>query len=96
MFRSVESNRLFWHLSISGIVTFKKSEALREVAKMAPLNRLLIETDTPYLARQTKRGKQNEPSFLPETAQVVAEAKGIRVEAVAKATFENAGILFQF
>ncbi|HSX10996.1 MAG TPA: TatD family hydrolase, partial [Chlamydiales bacterium] len=51
-----------WCLSLSGIVTFKKSEALREVAKMAPLKQLLIETDTPYLAPQSRRGKPNEPS----------------------------------
>ena len=79
-----------WHLSISGIATFKKSEALREVAKIVPLNQLLIETDTPYLAPQSKRGRQNEPAFIPETARAIAMAKGISVEEVAKATFENA------
>jgi TatD DNase family protein len=79
-----------WHLSISGIVTFKKSEVLRDVAKIVPLNQLLIETDTPYLAPQTKRGRQNEPAFIPETARVIAAAKGISVEEVAKATFDNA------
>lgn len=84
-----------WHLSMSGIITFKKSDVLREVAEMAPLHRLLIETDTPYLAPQSKRGRQNEPAFLPEIARVIAAAKGISVEEVAKATFENAGRLFQ-
>lgn len=84
-----------WHLSLSGIVTFKKSEELREVAKMVPLNQLLIETDTPYLAPNSKRGKQNEPAFMPETARCIAEAKGIAVEEVARATFENAVALFK-
>ncbi|MBU6382726.1 MAG: TatD family hydrolase [Verrucomicrobia bacterium] len=84
-----------WHLSFSGIVTFKKSDILREVAKMAPLSQLLIETDTPYLAPQSKRGRPNEPSFLPETAQIVAKARGISVETLAQATFENARALFQ-
>lgn len=83
-----------WHLSLSGIVTFKKSYALREVAKMAPLHQLLIETDTPYLAPQSKRGQPNEPSYLPETARYIAEAKGISPQEVAQATFENASRLF--
>lgn len=83
-----------WHLSLSGIVTFKKSEVLREVAAMVPLNQLLIETDSPYLAPQSKRGKPNEPAFLPETARCVALAKGISVEEVAKATFKNGEQLF--
>lgn len=84
-----------WHLSLSGIVTFKKSETLREVAKMAPLKQLLIETDSPYLAPQSRRGKQNEPSFLPETAQCIAAAKGISLDDLAHATLENAARLFQ-
>lgn len=84
-----------WHLSLSGIVTFKKSEELRLVAKMVPLTQLLIETDTPYLAPQTKRGKANEPSYILETAQVIAEVKGISREELARVTFENASKLFQ-
>ncbi len=84
-----------WHLSLSGIVTFKKSDILREVAKMAPLKQLLIETDSPYLAPQSKRGKQNEPSFLPEMAHCIAAVKGISVDEIARATFENASRLFQ-
>lgn len=84
-----------WHLSLSGIVTYKKSDSLREVAKMVPLKQLLIETDSPYLAPQNRRGKQNEPSFMLETAQVIAHAKGISVEEVARATFDNGSTLFQ-
>lgn len=83
-----------WYLSLSGIVTYKKSAALREVAKMVPLQQLLIETDTPYLAPQSKRGKQNEPSFITETAACIAQVKGISTEEVARATFENGLRLF--
>lgn len=84
-----------WYLSFSGIVTYKRSEALRDVARWAPLDRILIETDSPYLAPQTKRGKENEPSYILETAKVVAESKGIDLEAVAQASFENGCKLFR-
>lgn len=84
-----------WFLSLSGIITFKKSEALREIAKIVPLSQLLIETDTPYLAPQSQRGKPNEPSFIEETAQCIAKVKNISLEEVAKATFDNAKSLFK-
>lgn len=84
-----------WYLSLSGIVTFKKSETLREVAAAVPLDRLLIETDTPYLAPQSKRGKTNEPSFLPEVCRCIAQVKGIDPAQVAKATVTNAKRLFR-
>lgn len=84
-----------WHLSLSGIVTFKKSEQLRQIAKWVPLSQLLIETDAPYLAPQTQRGKMNEPSFLLETAACIAEVKQISVEEVALATYENGRRLFR-
>ena len=83
-----------WHLSLSGIVTFKKSERLREIAKMIPLSQLLIETDAPFLAPQSKRGKQNEPAFLIETAQIIADVKKIPIEEVAEATYQNGSALF--
>ncbi len=83
-----------WYLSLSGIVTFKKSEALREVAKIVPLAQLLIETDTPYLAPQSRRGQINEPGYLPETAACIAKACAIPLETVAEATFKNATDLF--
>ena len=83
-----------WYLSLSGIVTFKNSGQLREVAKAAPLDRLLIETDTPYLAPQSKRGKMNEPSYLVETAKLIAEIKGRSFEEIAKVTNENAKRFF--
>jgi TatD DNase family protein len=76
-------------------VTYKKSDALREVAKMVPLSQLLIETDAPFLAPQSHRGKPNEPAFLPETAHCIAKAKGIPLEEVARATAHNATRLLQ-
>jgi TatD DNase family protein len=85
-----------WYVSLSGIVTFKKSENLREVAKYVPLDRLLIETDTPYLAPQSQRGKVNEPAFLVETAQVIATTKGVSLQELAYATQENAARFFSF
>lgn len=84
-----------WYISLSGIVTYKKSELLREIAQLVPLDRLLIETDSPYLAPQPFRGKQNEPSFLPETAKVIAECRGISLEQLAQATTENTKKIFE-
>jgi TatD DNase family protein len=84
-----------WLISISGIVTFKKSESLRDVVRRLPLSGLVVETDAPYLAPQSKRGKTNEPSFLPETVACVAELLGKSVEEVAAATTENAMGLFK-
>lgn len=83
-----------WMLSLSGITTFKKSFELHEVAKMVPLDQLLIETDTPYLAPQKHRGKTNEPAFVVETAAFIADLKGIGVEKLANATTANAKRLF--
>lgn len=85
-----------WYLSLSGIVTFKKSEGLREVAKYVPLDRLFIETDAPYLAPQSHRGKQNEPSFMLETVEAIAKAKGISTEEISSACAENARRFFSF
>ncbi len=85
-----------WLLSLSGILTFKKSEALREIARYVPLNHLLIETDAPYLAPQKWRGQQNEPAYLDETAQCLAKVKGITVEEVKEQTAQNARLFFGF
>ncbi len=85
-----------WYISFSGIVTFKKSDDLRACLKHIPLKQILIETDTPYLAPLSKRGKENEPSFLPETAQVIANEKGVDISEVARATSENARHFFAF
>lgn len=84
-----------WYLSLSGIVTFKKSEELREVAKIVPIDQLLIETDTPYLAPQSKRGKPNQPAYLPEIAQVIAQTKQLTLEEVRDHSCKNTEKLFQ-
>jgi TatD DNase family protein len=78
-----------WFISFSGIITFKKSEALRAVVRAVPLTQMLIETDAPYLAPQSRRGQLNEPAFLPETAATVAQVKGISIEDVAEKTRKN-------
>lgn len=83
-----------WYISLSGIVTFPKSISLQEVAKFVPLDRLLIETDSPFLAPQGYRGQKNEPAFLVETAKTVASLKGISFEDFAQATSQNAKRLF--
>lgn len=85
-----------WMISFSGIVTFKNSVALREVAQYVPLDRILIETDTPYLAPLSKRGKMNEPGYVVETAGVIAQLKGVSVEELGLATAKNAAQLFSF
>jgi len=82
------------YLGIGGVATFKKSDDLRAAIAHAPLNRLLLETDCPYLAPQFKRGRRNEPSFLPAVAEAVAAAKGLSVGEVAAATTANALTLF--
>ncbi len=83
-----------YYLGIGGVATFKKSDDLRAAIAHAPLDRLLLETDCPYLAPRFKRGRRNEPSYLPAVAQTVAEAKGLSVEEVAHATTANALGLF--
>lgn len=85
-----------WMLSLSGIVTFKKSLELQQVAREVPLEQLLIETDTPYLAPQKHRGKQNEPAFLVETAAFIASLKQIPFEELVQATGQNTSHLFRF
>ncbi|MEZ5925055.1 MAG: TatD family hydrolase [Hyphomicrobiaceae bacterium] len=77
------------YVSFSGVLTFKKSEALREVARAMPLDRLLVETDSPYLAPEPYRGKRNEPAHVVHTARVLAATKGVSDQALAAATTEN-------
>ena len=81
-------------ISFSGVVTFKKSEDLRDIARDVPLDRILVETDAPYLAPVPHRGKRNEPAFVAATARAVAEAKGVAFEALADATRANTLRLF--
>ncbi|OJT20400.1 hydrolase TatD [Archangium sp. Cb G35] len=83
-------------LSLSGVVTYKKTEALQDAVRFAPLERLMVETDSPYLAPIPYRGKKNEPSYVVETAKKVAELKGVTVERVAEVTTANAAALFGF
>jgi TatD DNase family protein len=84
-----------FHLSFSGVITFKSAEELRDVARSAPLDRLLIETDCPYLAPAPHRGKRNEPAFVRETALKLAELKGASVEETAQITSRNFRRLFK-
>ena len=83
-----------YYISFSGIVTFKNAAALREVAKKVPLDRILIETDSPYLAPMPYRGKKNEPKYVVEVAECIAELRGLAVEEVAEITSTNFDKLF--
>jgi TatD DNase family protein len=82
-------------LSFSGILTFKNATAIREAAAFAPLERILIETDAPYLAPVPFRGKRNEPAYVLKTLEVLAGLRGITVEEADRATTDNARRLFQ-
>jgi len=82
------------YVSISGIVTFKTADALRETVKTVPMDRLLVETDSPYLAPVPFRGKRNEPAYTANTAAKVAEIKGVDTETLGAATTENFFRLF--
>lgn len=86
---------LGYYISFSGIVTFKRSEELREAAKKIPADRILIETDSPYLAPVPHRGKPNEPSFVKHVAQTVADVRETSIEALAEITKTNAERLFR-
>ena len=83
------------HVSFSGIVTFKRSDELRAVAKMVPMDRLLVETDAPFLAPQAYRGKRNEPSYVVEAAKTLADVHGVSYEAMAAQTTDNFFALFK-
>jgi len=83
-----------FYISFSGIITFAKSDELREIAAGLPLDRLLVETDAPYLAPVPHRGHRNEPSFITHTAKSLAEVKKVSVEEVSKATSDNFYRLF--
>ena len=85
---------LGFHISFSGIVTFKKAEALRDVARRVPLDRMLIETDAPYLAPVPYRGKTNEPGYVRHVAEEIARQRGITLEEVGAATSANFFRLF--
>jgi len=84
-----------YYISFSGILTFKSAQDLREVASFVPLDRLLIETDSPYLAPVPYRGKTNNPSYVPYVAKQLAEIRQLPVEAIAQATSANFERLFK-
>jgi TatD DNase family protein len=83
------------YVSFSGVVTFKKSDALRAIAAEVPLDRLLVETDAPFLAPEPFRGKRNEPAFVAHTAAALAKVRGMSADDFAAATTENFFRLFQ-
>ena len=82
------------YISFSGILTFPKSEELREIAKTVPHDRMIVETDAPYLAPKPFRGKRNEPAYVAHTAQVLAETIGVSEMQIAEITTENAFRIF--
>ncbi|MFA9440257.1 TatD family hydrolase [Uliginosibacterium sp. sgz301328] len=84
-----------FYISFSGIVTFKNATTIKDVARTVPLERMLIETDSPYLAPVPYRGKQNEPSYVPHVAVEIARLRGISVDEVAEATTRNFFALFK-
>lgn len=86
---------LNYFISFSGIITFRNAEALRQVVRQVPLERMLIETDAPYLAPVPYRGRKNEPRYVPAVAQCIADLKGVSIDEVAQRTSENFYRLFR-
>jgi TatD DNase family protein len=89
-----EALDLNYYISFSGIVTFRNADTLREVVKKVPLDRMLIETDAPYLAPVPYRGKKNEPKYVVEVAKCIAKLRGLSIEGVAEITSDNFDNLF--
>ncbi len=83
-----------WYIAIGGVVTFNSANKMKEVAKTVPLDRLLLETDAPYLTPVPFRGKENQPAYVKYVAEEIAKLRGISFEEVAKATTENAKTVF--
>jgi TatD DNase family protein len=83
-----------FYIGISGPVTFKKAERLREVAAKVPSNRLLVETDCPYLTPEPYRGKRNQPAYVRYVVQTIARVRGVTHRKIALATTDNARRLF--
>jgi TatD DNase family protein len=90
-FKAIE---LGHYVSFTGILTFKNSQSLRDIAAELPADRILVETDAPYLAPLPYRGKRNEPAYVVETAKVLAASRGVSAEEIARATTENFFRLF--
>ena len=91
-----EALKLGLYISVGGVSTFKNATSLKETLKKLPLERLILETDCPYLAPHPYRGKLNMPSYIPTIAANLAELKGVSVEEIAEITTENAEKLFKF
>ena len=85
---------LGFYISVAGILTFKKATELQETVTRLPIDRLLVETDAPYLAPIPKRGKRNEPSYVTYTAEKMAELKGLSEKDIAEVTTDNFFRLF--
>lgn len=83
------------HISLSGVVTFKNAPNVKEIAKAVPFDKLLIETDAPYLAPQPKRGRRNEPAYVKYVAEEIARLREVSYEQVAKQTMQNTNRLFK-
>ncbi len=92
---ALQAIALGFYISFSGIVTFKNAAALKEVAKHVPLDRILVETDSPYLAPIPHRGKTNQPAYVKYVAEEIARLRGISLEEVTAATTENFFRLFK-
>jgi TatD DNase family protein len=92
---ALQAIELGFYISFSGIVTFKNAVTIKEVAKAVPLDRILVETDSPYLAPIPFRGKTNQPSYVKHVAEEVARLRGISLEELATATTENFFRLFK-
>jgi TatD DNase family protein len=90
-----QAMELGFYISLSGIVTFKNAQALKEVAKSIPLDRMLVETDSPYLAPVPFRGKTNQPAYVKHVAEHIADLRGISLGEVAEATTRNFFRLFK-
>jgi TatD DNase family protein len=78
------------YLSFSGVITFRNAEAVRDAARRTPLDRILVETDSPYLTPVPHRGKRNEPAYVALTAEALAGLRGLQADELARATTENA------
>lgn len=89
-----ESLKLGFYISVSGIATFKKASEIRDVIMDVPMDKLLVETDAPFLAPVPYRGKRNEPAFMIETAKLMADLKGVSLETIAAVTTKNFHDLF--
>jgi TatD DNase family protein len=85
-----------YYLGVDGPLTYKKNEALRAIFRGAPMDRILIETDAPYLTPQARRGSRNEPAFVAYVAQKLAEVRGVTLDSVGAATTTNAARLFRW